>query len=72
VIHISHLLFADHSVFFCGKPHALFLCFKVVYGLKINLTKSELVPVGNVSIADGLASIMGCTASSLPIKYLGL
>jgi hypothetical protein len=47
----------------------LFLCFEAVSGLKINLAKSVLVVVGCV---DGLASILGCGVSSLPLKYLGL
>jgi hypothetical protein len=59
-LHISHLLFADDTLIFCeANPEhlrylrALFLCFEVVSGLKINLTKSELVPVGNVNNVDG-------------------
>jgi hypothetical protein len=48
------------------------LCFKAVLGLKINLSKSEIVPVGAVGDAKELASIFGCGVASLPIKYLGL
>jgi hypothetical protein len=51
---------------------ALFLCFEAVFGLKINLTKSELVLVGNVNNVNGLANILGCTVSSLLVNYLGL
>jgi hypothetical protein len=51
---------------------ALFLCFKVVSGLKVNLAKSKLVPVGNINSVDGLAGILGCKASSLPLKYVDL
>jgi hypothetical protein len=50
----------------------LFLCFKVVSGLKINLTKSKLVPVDSVEDVGGLASIFCCRVSSLPMKYLNL
>jgi hypothetical protein len=46
-----------------------FLMFKVVSGLKINLSKSEMVPVGDV---EGLTSIIGCRMASMPMKYLGL
>ena len=46
-----------------------FLMFKVVSGLKINLSKSEMVPVGDV---EGLTSIIGCRVASMPMKYLGL
>jgi hypothetical protein len=41
-------------------------------GLKINLAKSKLVPVGAVEDVKGLAGILGCRVSSLPMKYLGL
>ncbi|XP_042969128.1 uncharacterized protein LOC122301820 [Carya illinoinensis] len=41
-------------------------------GLKVNLGKSELVPVGVVSNILNLASILDCKVSSLPLKYLGL
>jgi len=41
-------------------------------GLKINLSKSKLVPVGNVGDIEGLACILGCRVASLPMKYLGL
>jgi hypothetical protein len=49
----------------------LFLCFEAVSGLKINLAKSVLVPIGCVDNVDGLAGILGCGVSSLPLKYLG-
>ena len=41
----------------------------MVLGLKINLSKLEIVLVGDV---DGLASILGCGVTSLLMKYLGL
>jgi hypothetical protein len=47
------------------------------YGLKlsqawINLGKSELIHVGNYNNVEGLARILCCKISSLPMKYLGL
>jgi len=36
------------------------LSFEAISGLKINLAKSVLVPVGDVDNMDELASIMGC------------
>jgi hypothetical protein len=78
-VNISHLLFADDTLVFCGaNPDHLrylrvcFLAFEGVSGLKVNLSKSELVPVGNVVDVEGLADILGCRVSSLPLKYLGL
>jgi hypothetical protein len=47
VVNISHMLYADDTLVFCGsKPdHLLYLrtLFLVVFGLKINLAKEELV-----------------------------
>lgn len=40
--------------------------------LKINLAKLELILVGVVKDVGGLARILGCRVSSLPIEYLGL
>lgn len=78
MINISHLLFADDILVFCeaNPDHLRFLrvllvCFEVVFGLKVNLAKSLLVPVGNVDNVAELASILGCGTSSLPLKYLG-
>jgi hypothetical protein len=60
VVNMSHMLFVDDTLFFYGpKPdhlrylHALFLCFKAVSSLKINLPKLKLVLVGNVDNLDG-------------------
>ena len=40
--------------------------------LKINLEKSELIPVGRVSNIDSLVDELGCKVGSLPTTYLGL
>jgi hypothetical protein len=46
--------------------------FWTVSRLKINLSKSEIVPVGEVGDVEWLASILGCGVVSIRIKYLGL
>ena len=76
---ISHLRFADDTLIFCDTNpiklehlRSVFLWFEVVSGLKINLGKSEMVPVGEVSNLEDLAHILGCKVASLPMKYLGL
>jgi hypothetical protein len=38
----------------------------------INLGKSEIVPIGEVEDVEGLAPLLGCQVTSLPMKYLGL
>jgi hypothetical protein len=48
----------------------LFLCFETVFGLKVNLAKSELVFVNKVDSVDGLVGILGCKVSFLPLKDL--
>jgi hypothetical protein len=75
----SHLLFTDDTLVFCDARssklqylRSLFLLFEVVSGLKVNLAKSNLIPVGNVVQMGKLADILGCEVVSLPVKYLGL
>ncbi|KAL6312838.1 hypothetical protein AAG906_020962 [Vitis piasezkii] len=41
-------------------------------GLKVNLDKNELIPVGNVENVEELASELGCKVGSLPSTYLGM
>ena len=76
---VSHLLFADDTLIFCGADldQVLFLrmiliWFEVVSELKINLDKSELVPVGMVDNLDLLLIVLGCKQGTHPMKYLGL
>ena len=40
--------------------------------LKINLGKSELILVGDVSNLEELVGILGCKVGALPTTYLGL
>lgn len=76
-IDISHFLFVDDTLIFCGASpnqlrilRGLFLCFEVVLGLKTNLAKSELVPVGNVDNVFELPRIMKRQLVSWKMLYL--
>jgi hypothetical protein len=75
----SHLLYADDTLIFCDASadhlrylRGLLLCFEAASGLKVNLAKSELIPVGNVTDVGRLARLLRCGVATLPIKYLGL
>ena len=76
---ISHLLYANDMLLFCdaNKDQLKFLSwtlmwFEVVSGLKINLNKSEIIPIGIVADVEELASELGCKVRSLPTSYLAL
>lgn len=73
-IYILHFLFANDTLILSDEDiQALtLLCFETVSRLKVNLSKSKLVPVGEVNIINFLASLLGCTIASLPMKYLVL
>ena len=79
VVQISHLLFVDDTLVFCQASQDqltylswLLMWFEAVSGLRINLEKSELIPVGRVENIDDLAIDFGCRVGSLPSTYLGL
>ena len=76
---VSHLLFVDDTLIFCEADldqilifHMILIWFEAVSDLKINLGKSELVPVGVVHNIDLFLVVLGCKQGSLPMKYLGL
>lgn len=47
------------------------MCFECVTSLKVNLCKSELIPVGEVAHIEALAGLLGCKVKALPMLYLG-
>ena len=76
---ISHLLFANNTLILCGADsqqirhlQGVIISFQAISGLKINLSKSELVFVGQVPNVTELAGVLGCKVSELPLSYLGL
>ena len=76
---VTHLLFADDTLIFCDASASqveylqeILASFEAVSGLHINLAKSKLVPVGEVTNMGELVALLGCSMSSLPMTYLGL
>jgi len=41
-------------------------------GLRVNLVKSKMVPIGEVNSVHALAEIFGCRVGALPMTYLGM
>ena len=75
---VSHLLFTDDTLIFCDADpmqiaslRAILARFEEVSGLRINLGKSELVPIRVVHNMDVLVGMLGCQQSFLPLRYLG-
>ena len=76
---VFHLLFADDTLIFCEADldqilflHMILIWFVAVSSLKINLGKSELVPIGVMHNFDLLLNVLDCKQGTLPMKYLGL
>ena len=64
-IRVSHFLFADDTILFCDASREQILsirlaltCFQAFTGLKVNVGKSEIVPVGEVRNIQFLANIL--------------
>jgi hypothetical protein len=78
-LHISHLLYADDTILFCDADMSQLLyvqmvltCFEVATGLRVNMSKSEMVPVGEVQNMSELAESLCCRIGELPLSYLGM
>ena len=75
----SHLFYANDTLLFYepNKDQMKFLSwtlmwFEAMSGLRINLNKSEIIPVGAVDNVAKLALELGCGIGSFPTSYLGL
>ena len=76
---LTHLLYANDTLIFCEADRIqlvylrwLLMWFEAISGLRINLSKSEIIPVGRVDDAEALIAELGCKVRSLPASYLGL
>ena len=65
---VTHLLFADDTLIFCDASASqveylreILASFEAVSGLHINLAKSELVPIGEVTNMGKLVALLGCS-----------
>ncbi|GJY06690.1 retrovirus-related pol polyprotein from transposon TNT 1-94 [Tanacetum coccineum] len=79
--HMSHLFYADDAVFIGEWKEdnlrhlvCILQCFYLPSGLQINVHKSSLMGVGGVQFDEASrgATLIGCDASKLPFKYLGV
>ena len=75
---VSHL-FADYTILFCDASREqllyirmVLICFEAITGLKINVDKTEIVPVEEVGSLDALTEILCYKVESLPMTYLGM
>ncbi|RVW64320.1 hypothetical protein CK203_047007 [Vitis vinifera] len=79
-IRVSHLQFADDTIFFsstCVEEQQtlkfILLVFGQIYGLKVNLDKSNLYGINlDQDHLSKLALLLDCKVSDWPILYLGL
>ena len=75
----SHLLYADDTILFCDVNTTQLLyvrmaltCFKAATGFRVNMAKSEMVPIGEVRNISKLAESLYCHIGVLPLSYLGM
>ena len=76
---VSHLLVADDMIVFCDNEceqivnlRCILIWFQAVSGLRVNLTKSSILLVGQSDNLQILAGVLGCNTDFFTITYLGL
>ena len=50
----------------------MLLCLQDVTSFKVNVHKSEMLPIGEVSNVHILVEILGCRVGTLPMSYLNM
>ncbi|XP_071741928.1 uncharacterized protein [Rutidosis leptorrhynchoides] len=79
-IQISHLQYADDTIFFgewseenLRNLMMLLKCFELTSGLKVNYNKSNLFGLGlDKSLVENMARLYNCKMGKFPFIYLGL
>lgn len=77
---ISHLQYADDTIILVENNDLctanlkfLLLCFEALSGLKINLSKSEVLITGSTDVeARRVIKLLNCQLGSFPFKFLGI
>ena len=75
---ISHP-FADDTILFCDtfREQLLYIqmvliFFEAIMGLRVNVGKSEILPVGELGNLNVLACALCCKVGNLPMTYWGM
>ena len=67
------ILFVQNNLEKAGNLKLVLSCFEQISGMKINYSKSELIPIGmDLEEYSPFADILGCSVGNFPIKYLGI
>ena len=76
---MTHFLYADDTLIFYGENQIqlvylrwLLMWYEALSGLRINLSKNEIILVRRVDDVEALAAELGCKVGSLSASYLGL
>ena len=67
------ILFLDKNLDYANNLKMVLHCFEQVSGMRINYSKSELIPI-NCEEEDlsTFFDSLGCSQGKFPIKYLGI
>ena len=66
------MLFCDASREQLLYVRIVLIFFEAITGLKVDVGKSEIVPVGEVGNLHALAHVLCCRVGNLPMNYLGM